>query len=67
MTPKKYQISTSPIQGVCKQSAVWASDGNSGLYPLVFLQRPKWIKNDEAWAKIVASVRLDLPYGTEID
>jgi len=35
-------------------------------WPLVYLQRPKWITNDSVWAKIVDSVRLNLPKNFEV-
>ena len=54
-----------PIKGVCKSSAVWARQGGA-IFPLIYLQRPKWIKNDEAWKKVVESVRIALPVGFEI-
>lgn len=54
-----------PISGICKQHAIWAGEGN-GMCPLVYLQRPKWIKSDEAWEKIVDGIRLSLPSGFEV-
>jgi len=59
-----YSISQ-PAEGICKQSAVWGQSGNS-TYPLIYLQRPKWIKSDEKWKEIVDSVKLELPKGFEI-
>lgn len=56
-----------PIKGVCKQYAIWAREsGTSGYSPLAFLQRPKWIKDDEAWHKIVCAIKLNLPKGYEV-
>lgn len=49
-----------PIEGVCKQSAIWICTDNNKLAPLVYLKRPKWIVNDALWEKIVKSVRLDI-------
>lgn len=63
-----YHVS-GPVDGVCKQSAIWArgSHGEQHAYsPLVYLQRPKWITDDAAWRKIVAAVNFKLPRGTEI-
>jgi hypothetical protein len=54
-----------PVKGICKQSAVWGREGHSAA-PLVFLQRPKWIKDDLAWKKIIESIQLRLPKGFEI-
>ena len=56
---QSYYVAT-PIKGVCKQHAIWGTEGNQS-YPLVFLQRPKWIKDDVLWDKIVAGIRLDMP------
>jgi len=67
MKPIIYSVSAEATHGVCKQSAVWASEGRGGWYPLFFLQRPKWIKSDSAWKKIVESVRMDLPKDMEIE
>lgn len=67
MKVKSYSINDNPIPGICKQSSEWATDGSNGVWPLVYLQRPKWIKDDAAWARIVASVRLELPSGFEVN
>ena len=55
-----------PIDGLCKQHAIWVSGEDAPTSPLVFLQRPKWIKDDAAWAKIIESVQLRLPQGFEV-
>jgi hypothetical protein len=44
---------------------VWGQDGNITA-PLFCMQRPKWIKDDACWEKIVTSVKLNLPSETEI-
>ena len=54
-----------PISGICKQYGVWAQEGNA-VAPLIYFQRPKWIKDDAAWKKLVESVRLGLPQGFEV-
>lgn len=54
-----------PVSGICKQHAIWGREGSISS-PLVYLQRPKWIKDDAAWEKIVESVRLNLPRGFEV-
>lgn len=38
----------------------------SGLFPLVYFQRPKWIKDDACWKKIVESIHFNLPREFEI-
>lgn len=60
----RYHIS-GPVKGLWKQSAIV---GSSGVYssPLVYLQRPKWIKDDEVWKKIVESIQLNLPVDLEV-
>ena len=56
-----------PLRGLCKQSAIWVCSKDTSCYaPLVYLQRPKWITDDDAWHKIVCSVRLNLPEGYEV-
>jgi len=54
-----------PVAGICRQYGVWAQEG-SVTSPLIYLQRPKWIKDDAAWLKIVESIRLELPQGFEV-
>jgi len=51
-----------PIKGVCKQYAIWGTEGGTTA-PLVYLQRPKWITDDLEWEDIVDSIRLNLPKG----
>ena len=55
-----------PINPLTKQYAIWVRGEEPGLVPLVFLQRPKWIKDDTAWRKIVESVQLRLPKEFEV-
>lgn len=54
-----------PLSGICRQYAVWANSGNT-TWPLVYLQRPKWIVDDKVWEKITRAIRIDLPEGFEI-
>lgn len=58
MKPEEYSVS-GPIKGLCKQSAVWITEGNVSA-PLFYIARPKWIKDDEAWKEIVKSIKIDL-------
>ena len=60
-----YHVS-GPIDGACKQSAVWARGKEGGHSPLIYLQRPKWITDDAAWNQIVKSVRINLPRNLEV-
>ena len=55
-----------PSPGICKQGAVWARGEDGVHWPLIYLQRPKWITNDAQWRKIVASVQLRLPKNFEV-
>lgn len=50
-----------PVKGLVKQWAIWAGNksGNSHV-PLIYLQRPKWIKDDAKWEEIVSSLVLNL-------
>ena len=56
-----------PVSGLWKQNAIvgYAEEGNY-IAPILYLQRPKWIKDDDVWQKICDNVRLDLPKGMEI-
>jgi len=60
-----YHVS-GPIDGACKQSAVWARGEDDVYWPIIYLQRPKWITDDVVWARIVDSVRLNLPNNFEV-
>lgn len=48
-----------------KQTKQWSimarEENSSGYFTLVYLQRPKWIKNDSGWEKICMSIKLNLP------
>ena len=54
-----------PIDGLIKQHAVWGHEAST-IFPLIYLQRPKWITNDAQWLAIVNSVRLVLPANFEV-
>jgi hypothetical protein len=64
MKPDSYHIS-GPVDGLCKSHGLWISEGN-GMTPLIYFQKPKWVKDEEMWRRIVASVRIELPLGVEI-
>ena len=55
-----------PIDGLCKQSAVWMNDDSGSCAPLIYLQRPKWIKDDAVWETVTKAVRINLPQGFEV-
>lgn len=54
-----------PVKGICKQDAIWGKE-YSVSSPIVYLQRPKWITNDDCWQRIIDSIRLSLPHDFEI-
>lgn len=56
----------SPRKGIFKQYTVCAYTEN-GLFPLIYLRRPVWIKSDAKWEKMVKSIRLDLKDGFAIE
>ncbi len=61
-----YHVSD-PIHPLTKQYAIWGRDSNTNCsVPLVYLQRPKWIKDGDAWRKIALSIQLKLPKGYEV-
>jgi len=56
-----------PVEGLCKSWAIWGGgEKNGSASPLAYLTRPKWIKDDASWEKIVNSIKLDLPSETDI-
>lgn len=59
-----YSIS-GPISGICKQHAMWAQEG-SVTSPLIYFQRPAWIKDDSVWLKLVKSIKLEVQHGFEV-
>jgi hypothetical protein len=64
MKPDSYHIS-GPVDGLCKSHGLWISEGN-GMTPLIYFKKPKWVKDEEMWRRIVVSVRIELPLGVEI-
>jgi hypothetical protein len=56
-----------PVEGLCKSWAIWGGgDEDGSTSPLVYLARPRWIKCDASWEKIVNSIKLSLPADTQI-
>jgi hypothetical protein len=45
MKPDSYHIS-GPVDGLCKSHGLWISKGN-GMTPLIYFQKPKWVKDEE--------------------
>ena len=44
-----------PIKGVRKSYALWVESGDQ-FQPLVYFQKPKWIKDDAAWEAFIRGV-----------
>lgn len=62
----KYSVEP-PIEGLTKRWAIWGHDAEkNSMAPLVYLERPKWIKDDSAWEKIVRGIELNLKMMAEI-
>ena len=49
----------SPVKGITKQYAIWGNKGSS-TFPLVYLQRPKHI-SDNDWQLVINHLSLDIP------
>ena len=64
MKIKSYSAS-GPIKGFRSQYSLLASDGDI-TRPLVYLQRPLWIKDDTQWDAICRATRVTLPIGFEV-
>lgn len=41
-----------PVKGVRKSYALWVESGVR-FQPLVYFQKPKWVKDDTAWEKFI--------------
>jgi hypothetical protein len=41
-----------PVKGVRKSYALWVESGIR-FQPLVYFQKPKWVKDDAAWEKFI--------------
>lgn len=62
-----HYVTSGPWKGIAKQHHILGREDHTNVYwPLVYLQRPKWIKDDDCWQKIVDSVRLQLPKNFEV-
>lgn len=55
---KAYFIAN-PVKNLCKSQALW---GEFETYqsPLIYFKRPKWIKDDQCWARLLESIRLEV-------
>lgn len=55
-------VFSGPIEGICTRPGLWLESGTMAQ-PLVYFQKPKWVKNDAAWEKflrdVFANVRLE--------
>lgn len=60
MKIKGYSI-CKPIEGLCKQYSIFIHEDNSNrCFPLVYLQKPKYVKQ-EAWDEICQAISISLP------
>ena len=59
-------VFSGPIKGICTRPGLWVEDTGMSM-PLVYFQKPKWIKDDTAWEKflrdVFVNVRLVDPEG----
>jgi hypothetical protein len=63
---EKYFVSMS-CKPITKGPAIFGAENEINDWrPLVYLKRPKWIKNDDDWEQICKSVRIDLPKGFQV-
>ena len=48
-----------PVKGICKQYGVWLNglNGKNVVAPLVYFQKPKWIKEKD-WIEIMQDIGL---------
>jgi hypothetical protein len=59
-------VIASPCFG-SKQWSIMGKEAHKNAYsPLVYLQRPKWIKDDVVWQKICESIQIKLPKNFEV-
>lgn len=65
MKVERLHLERGPVLPICRRPAIWAGCSNRES-PIVYLQRPKWIKSDESWDLILRSIRIELPKGAEI-
>ena len=56
---KAYEITTEPVQGICKQPCIWGNN-RGRTAPLVYLQKPKWI-SEESFLEIIQGLELNMP------
>ncbi len=54
-----------PQHGLSHGHAIWATRGSVAA-PLVYLRRPKWIKDDASWQAILDAIEFQLPQGIVI-
>jgi hypothetical protein len=54
------------VEAINGSLAIWGHSEHC-VSPLAYLRRPKWIKDDASWEKIVKSVRFSLDTQTIIE
>lgn len=52
-------VLSGPIKGICKSHALWAKDGVT-ITPIVFLHKPKWVTNNDAWVKFIRGMFMSI-------
>ena len=48
-----------PIKGVSKSYGLWVESGVR-FQPLVYFQKPKWVKDDTAWEKFICGLFMSI-------
>lgn len=66
MKVHRYNIGR-PVPGLCKSDALWVTDKRGNITaPLIYFRRPKWVRDDDVWRKVLASITVQLPQGIKI-
>ena len=52
-------VLSGPIKGVRKSYELWVESGVR-FQPLVYFQKPKWIKDDIAWEKFICGLFMSI-------
>jgi hypothetical protein len=66
MKVHRYNIG-GPVEGLCKRDALWVTDKKGTITaPVIYFQRPKWVKDDAVWRRLLASIEIKLPQGFEV-
>ena len=66
MKLKSYSVCGPMLPQIKQHHILGAAADENAMYPIAYLQRPKWIEDDAAGEAIVKSIRIELPVGFEI-